>query len=221
MNSYVFDVFIIAILFALFGLSHSFLASLWVKKMLLSLLGSKMAFYRITYNIFSLISLFVIYQLSPKPSLKIYDLPNPFDLIILIPQFAGIAGFLWTLKFFDTKEFLGLNQIYRYFNDQYNSEELDERLTLRIEGPYRYSRHPVYLFSIMILIFRPVMDLFYLTILLCIITYFYIGSYFEEKKLREVFGEKYRNYQEKVPRIFPVRFYSPYIKPAENSSATD
>jgi methanethiol S-methyltransferase len=52
------------------------------------------------------------------------------------------------------------------------------------------------------------MDLFYLTIFILITLYFYIGSFYEEKKLREMFGEEYSAYQEKVPRIFPLKFHN-------------
>ena len=54
------------------------------------------------------------------------------------------------------------------------------------------------------------MDLFYLTFFICIVAYFYIGSYYEEKKLVRQFGEIYENYRNKVPRIFPVKFLKPY-----------
>ncbi|MGE5845170.1 MAG: methyltransferase family protein, partial [Ignavibacteria bacterium] len=55
------------------------------------------------------------------------------------------------------------------------------------------------------LVCRPVMDLFYLTLLVCIIGYFYIGSIYEEKKLSEIFGNEYNRYRETVPRIFPLK----------------
>jgi protein-S-isoprenylcysteine O-methyltransferase Ste14 len=83
-------------------------------------------------------------------------------------------------------------------------------MTLKIEGPYKYMRHPVYFFSILFLIFRPYMDLTYLTLVICLIAYFYIGSYYEEKKLIEVFGDEYKVYQKNVPRIFPLKPFHPY-----------
>jgi protein-S-isoprenylcysteine O-methyltransferase Ste14 len=144
----------------------------------------------------------VIYLLSPKPHLIIYDLPNPYDLLILIPQFLALAGLVWSFKYICVKEFLGISQLKRYFLKNYSSE-LDEELTLNIGGPYKYSRHPVYLFSIMFLLFRPVMDLFYLTFFICLVAYFYIGSYYEEKKLIRNFGEEYIKYREEVSGIFP------------------
>ena len=207
--SLVLDVSIIILLFAVFGYTHSLLASEKVKRQFKKIFGELIAFYRLLYNISGLLSLYLIYELSPKPHIIIYDLPNPYDLIVLIPQFLSLAGVMWTFKYICFKEFLGVDQIKRFFEKRYTTE-LDEEFTLRIEGPYRYSRHPVYFFSITFLLFRPVMDLFYLTFFFCTVIYFYIGSYYEEKKLVRQFGEIYENYNKEVPRIFPVKLFKPY-----------
>jgi protein-S-isoprenylcysteine O-methyltransferase Ste14 len=203
------DVLIIIFLFTVFGYIHSLLASEKVKIQFKKIFGELIAFYRILYNLFSIISLYIIYDVSPKPRIIIYDLHNPLDLIILIPQFLSLAGVFWVFKYICLREFLGLDQIKRFFGKRYTTE-LDEEFTLRIEGPYRYSRHPIYFFSITFLVFRPVMDLFYLTFFICIVVYFYIGSYYEEKKLVRQFGDIYENYKKEVPGIFPVKLFKPY-----------
>ena len=207
----VFDVSIIVLLFTLFAVLHSLLASIANKKRFKENFGDLIAFYRLGYNIFSLASFYLIYVFSPKPHIIIYDLPTPYDFIILIPQLLAFAGLFWVFKYICIKEFLGISQIKRYINKTYSSE-LDEELTFTIGGPYKYSRHPVYLFSILFLLFRPVMDLFYLTFFICIVAYFYAGSYYEEKKLVQHFGEEYLKYREKVSRIFPsipLKVYNP------------
>jgi len=206
---YVIDVLIIILLFCLYALIHSYLASIKVKEWFKKNFGDLIAFYRLGYNIFALASFYLIYELSPKPHLLLYDLPNPYDLIILVPQFLALAGLFWAFKYICFKEFLGLNQVKRYFEKNYNSE-LDENLTLQLEGPFRYTRHPVYFFSMLILLFRPTMDLFYLVFFLCIVIYFYIGSYFEEEKLAKHFGKIYTDYRKSVPKIFPVKLLEPY-----------
>jgi len=203
------DVIIIVILFALFGYIHSLVASEKVKNQFKKIFGELIAFYRILYNVFAVLSFYLIYEFSPKPHVIIYDLQNPFDLIILIPQFLSLAGIIWAFKYICFKEFLGLDQIKRFIEKRYITE-LDEEFTLRIEGPYRYSRHPIYFFSITFLMFRPTMDLFYLTFFLCVVAYFYIGSYYEEKKLVRQFGKVYENYRKEVPRIFPFKLSKPY-----------
>jgi protein-S-isoprenylcysteine O-methyltransferase Ste14 len=53
--------------------------------------------------------------------------------------------------------------------------------------------------------FRAEMDLFYLTMFISFTAYFYIGSYYEEKKMVSIFGNEYADYQDKVPRIFPIK----------------
>ena len=199
------DVVIIIIAFALFGYTHSILASRKIKELAVKKFGDLIAFYRLVYNLLSFISIYILYEAIPKPILVIYDLPSPWDLIIIIPQLAALAGFIWSTMYFDLGDFTGISQVLKWVKGKYNKDELDEKLTFKEEGPYRYMRHPVYFFSIMFLLFRPIMDLFYLTLLLCITAYFYIGSVYEEKKLLEEFGENYAAYQLRVPRIIPLK----------------
>ena len=205
MIGYAIDVFFIIILFAFFGFIHSFFASKKVKQIFIEQYESLIAFYRFIYVFGSSFLFYIIYQSFPKPRLIIFDLKQPFDLIILIPQFLSLAGIIWTLRYFSIQEFLGIAQIFRWINKEYNISEFDEKLTLKINGPYKFCRHPLYLFSILFLCCRPEMDLFYLTVLVCVIIYFYIGSYFEEKKLVEYFGNEYIRYQKSVPRMSPSK----------------
>jgi methanethiol S-methyltransferase len=207
--TYVFDVLIIFLLFFVFSFLHSLLASIKVKKYIKENFNSLIAYYRLGYNFFSLISLYVIYEFSPKPHLIIYDLKNPFDIIVLVPQLLSLIGIFWAGRYICVKEFLGINQIKRAVNQNYNSE-LDEDMTLTIGGPYRFMRHPLYFFSIIFLLFRPVMDLFYLTFFICVVIYFYVGAYFEEKKLVNYFGDVYVNYKKMVPGIIPYKLFKPY-----------
>jgi protein-S-isoprenylcysteine O-methyltransferase Ste14 len=205
MIEYAVDVIVIIIGFTLFAFSHSLLASFKFKKIIAEKIGNYIAFYRLVYNIISVLSLALLIWLLPKPDLIIYDLSYPYDIIILIPQFSSLAGIIWSLRYISTREFLGIEQMKRWINNQYNTNELDEKMTLVIEGPYKYIRHPILFFGGLFLILRPVMDLFYLTCLICIILYIYIGSFFEEKRLIEKFGERYIEYQKDVARFISVR----------------
>jgi protein-S-isoprenylcysteine O-methyltransferase Ste14 len=40
---------------------------------------------------------------------------------------------------------------------------------------------------------------------ICVIVYFYTGSIYEERKLIEIFGDEYIEYQKRVSRILPVK----------------
>lgn len=202
-----YDILFITFLFLLFAASHTFLASQKTKKKLVEKLGDKIAFYRLFYNISSIITLLFIYTISPKPSAIIYDLQFPLDLVIFVLQIFSAFGLIWGISKVNLREFLGISQIERYIDNRYNADELDEKLELVIEGPFRFSRHPIYLFTILFLALRPTMDLFYLVFLLNIVLYFYVGSYFEERKLLEIFGHRYQEYQNSVSRLFPTRIF--------------
>jgi protein-S-isoprenylcysteine O-methyltransferase Ste14 len=185
--------------FILFALLHTFLASFKVKSILAKRIGSAMAFYRLAYNIIFLWLFWYLYENLPRPDAELFDLKYPWDIIILIPQFLSLAGIIWTFRYFSPGEFLGISQIKRWKD----GDVFDEKLTLKIEGPYKVVRHPLYLFTIIFLILRPTMDMFYLVFLIFLIAYFYIGSFYEERKLVSAFGDRYREYQESVPRLFP------------------
>jgi len=217
---YVLDAIIIILLFSFFSASHTYLASNNFKRKLVQRYGSSIAFYRILYNLFALVTFYLFYIISPHPDLTIYDLPYPYDFIILGVQFISLAGIFLTIRYFSLKEFIGLNQIIKYYKNEYNTDELDEKLTLRIEGPYKYMRHPLYFFSIIFLTFRPTMDFFYLILLICLIAYFVVGSYYEEKKMVERFGEVYVKYRDKVPRIFPFKLFTPYMSASKAGKST-
>ena len=208
--NYLFDPLLLILAFFVFGVSHSYLASLKVKNYLKLKFPQILPFYRLIYNLFSFLILYLFFIYLPRPDITIYDLIKPFDFIILAFQFLSLIGLVWTFRYFSFYEFLGISQIIRWYKGNYNSNDLDEKMTLKIEGPYRYIRHPVYFFSIMFLIFRPSMDLTYLTVVVAVIIYFYVGSFYEENKLIEIFGEEYKAYQKAVPRIFPLKPYNPY-----------
>lgn len=205
---YLWEVVSLVFLFALYGFIHSLLASEKTKIIIRNVFGKLIAFYRLFYNLFALFGLYLIWEAAPHPSLQIYQLNPPFDYLVLIPQLAALAGMIWCFKYISLKEFAGINQIDRYFNNEYSTNDLDERFTLRIEGPYKYSRHPIYFFSIVFLLFRAEMNLFYLTMFISFTAYFYIGSYYEEKKMVRLFGNDYRDYQKKVPKIIPIKIFS-------------
>jgi protein-S-isoprenylcysteine O-methyltransferase Ste14 len=202
---YFFEVVTLIILFALYGFIHSVLASEKVKVFFRKIFGKFIAFYRLVYNVFAVIGLYFIWDLAPQPSHQIYKLPPPYDYLVLIPQLLALAGMIWCFKYICFKEFIGLNQIDRFFKNEYPETDLDENYTLRIEGPYKFSRHPIYFFSIIFLLFRAEMSLSYLTMFISFTAYFYIGSYYEEKKLVRLFGDVYKDYQKNVPRIFPYK----------------
>ncbi len=200
------DIFIIILLFTLFAFSHTLLASNKTKKAIAEKLGEKIAFYRVFYNLSSLLLFIVFYIVAPKPNVIVYDLQFPFDIITFALQVLSLIGLVWATRPVNLNEFIGVSQIKRYLRGEYKVEDLDEKQTFKIEGAYKMVRHPIYFFSILFLGLRPTMSLFYMVMFFCIVIYFYVGSIYEERKLIEAFGNDYLEYQLRVPRIFPLNF---------------
>ncbi len=187
------SVIIIIIAAALFGALHSILASHTVKAILEKWMGP---WYRLFFNAVAGIT-FVLLMGSAAllPDKVLYVVPAPWRWGMVAIQGAALIAAGLTLLQTDVWRFLGLTQILR-------SGPLAAE-TLQIVGAYQWSRHPLYLFSLIILWFSPAMTLNQLTLYLVFSAYFYIGATFEENKLAREFGDIYRAYQKTVPKLIP------------------
>lgn len=201
------DILLIVLLYGLFGYLHSFLALNKIKRSFAEKGGNKIAFYRIFYNIISIITIIAFFELTPKPDQIIFELRYPYDFIVFGFQALSLIGVVISFSQMDMGELSGIAQVKRYYEGTYDSEQLDANQKLELKGLRRISRHPLYFFFILFLLFRPYMDLFYFVLLICSIVYLYIGAYFEEKKLIEKFGDDYINYKKRVSKIIPFKIF--------------
>lgn len=81
-----------------------------------------------------------------------------------------------------------------------------EKGKLILSGSYRYMRHPVYTFTMTVLIASPVMTANLIFIILLTGIYIFAGTYFEEQNLKKRFGADYEMYKDKVPKFIPDIF---------------
>jgi protein-S-isoprenylcysteine O-methyltransferase Ste14 len=113
---------------------------------------------------------------------------------------ASIVGFYWgekALGFFDP---FGIRAIkYRIRGKK------PKEMPLTISGPYRWVRHPMYLFVLLMIWSNPdiTLDRFLFNILWTV--WIYVGAMLEERDLVADFGEAYREYKRKVPMLVPWR----------------
>jgi protein-S-isoprenylcysteine O-methyltransferase Ste14 len=89
-------------------------------------------------------------------------------------------------------------------------------VALTIRGPYRWVRHPLYLFSLIIIWSGPVFTLDRLLHNLLWTIWIVIGARLEERDLVDCFGDAYRRYQQLVPMLLPKS-----LKPLMPDSVTD
>ena len=167
---------------ALWGVIHSLLASLRFKNFLRRRLGDGfMKFYRLLYNIFAVISItLVLYLMVSLPDKILYQVPIPWNYLMLAGQ--GISVLLLFLAVLQTNvlSFAGLRQLV----------EEDKAGNLVTTGLYRFVRHPLYTFGLLILWFSPAMIVNSLIVYTALTLYVFIGIIFEERKLLREFGRK-------------------------------
>ena len=108
----------------------------------------------------------------------------------------AVLGFLWSLRWYDGSEFLGLRQ----WRGGTTAAEDQERF--RLSPLHRYVRHPWYSLGLVIVWTRD-MDPALLVTALTITLYFVVGSRLEENKLLVYHGEPYRRYRRLVPSLIP------------------
>jgi protein-S-isoprenylcysteine O-methyltransferase Ste14 len=132
-----------------------------------------------------------------------YVLATPQGIIrwlIRAVFFSSILGFYWcfcTLGFFDA---FGLSPI---LNNLRGKDPPPMPFVVR--GPYRWVRHPLYFFSLLLIWSCPDLSLDRLLYNILWSTWIIIGSVLEERDLVADFGEPYRDYQRKVPMLIPWR----------------
>lgn len=191
------------LLFVLFCVTHSFFASQKVKIRLLDILPAIKPFYRLAYNILALI-LLALFILALPADATLYKTSGFLFALLVIVQISAAVSALLTLKG-QGAEFSGLQQLSAYVRSGKMPGYLDEsrRGRLQRSGFYQYMRHPLYTFSMIILIASPIMtaNLAFITILAGI--YFYTGSFFEERGLVKRFGIDFEQYRAEVPRFLP------------------
>ena len=135
------------------------------------------------------------------PDLPLYRLDGWVRLLFHGVQFLGAGLLLWTP--WDLKEFVGLRQWERRREGGRQPAGTNDRLFTG-KG-YGLVRHPLYLGCSLLLAFHPVQTRNSAATAAAVIAYFYIGTFFEERRILRKFGEAYREYQQRVPRFLPIR----------------
>ncbi|MEW6285906.1 MAG: isoprenylcysteine carboxylmethyltransferase family protein [Chloroflexota bacterium] len=180
---------------ALWGVVHSLTASLGFKSFLHRALGGGfMRTYRLLYNIFSAVSFApILYLMLILPDRGLYQIPSPWSFFMLAGQALSVILLGVAVLQTDTLSFIGLKQLFE--------EEQPGRLVTN--GFYRYMRHPLYTFGLLILWLSPNVTVNRFVVYLALTAYILIGAYFEERKLLREFGQAYAEYKSVTPMLIP------------------
>ena len=194
---------LLAVFWSIWCFFHSWLITISVSNYLKH--SGKFRFYRISYNVFALVSFCAVWFYSQTFAVIIIYNPSGLLFFIQMIVFAlSLILFVVGAKNYDMKQFIGLNQL----SQKNISIGIGMYGQFRQDGILQYSRHPWYLASLLILWtgFES-LTMTRLTMNIVFTLYIFIGTLLEEKKLVAEFGESYRAYQKKVPMYFPLNFF--------------
>jgi methanethiol S-methyltransferase len=120
-------------------------------------------------------------------------------LLRAVPVLA-IAGFVWGVRSLGHFDAFGVGPITNRLKGR-----TDRSVPLVAAGPYRWVRHPLYLFMALMIWAYPDLtaDRFLFNTLWT--AWIIIATWFEERDLVAEFGDSYRKYQRTVPMLIPYR----------------
>ena len=184
---------------SLYGAFHSLLASLPLKELVEKRLGkTPRRFYRLAFNIIATVTFIpVLWLVSFLPDAQCYTIPFPWLVLTMIIQGLAAAGILVGAYQTGLGIFLGTAQITN------PDEKCDYCDPLVAGGFYRWVRHPLYSFGLLVIWLSPVMTWNILALNSGLTIYIIIGALFEEQKLLQVFGESYASYRKTTPMLVP------------------
>lgn len=181
-----------------FSIIHSLTASLSFKAWMRNKLDESFynAWFRLFYNLLSLATLAPILLLAVGEGKLLWEVEGNIVYLFQFLRIAALLGILLSLHQIDWKSFIGIRQVLAYYQKS-STSVVPEKLV--ISGIYRFTRHPLYLFSILFLWCKPTMTLPWLVFSSLATLYFLVGSFLEEKKMVKQYGDQYREYQKTVP----------------------
>lgn len=177
---------------------HSLLASITTKNLVAKRFPQAMPYYRLTFNFLAVALL--VFPLGLTVSFNgawLWRWTGALFWLSLSISALAMAGFLWSLRFYDTHEFLGFRQL----SEKITSVDDQERFHL--SPLHRWVRHPWYFFALLLIWTRDMNQAMLISSIMMSL-YFFIGSRFEERKLIRYHGDRYRVYRELVPGLIPL-----------------
>lgn len=156
------------------------------------------------YTIASSMVLLALIALWQESSFTLYSATGVARMMLRAVFLLSFVGFYWGIRSLGYFDAFGLDPIVK---DAQAIPVKPKRL--RVRGPYRWVRHPLYLFIILMIWSCPDMTVDRLLFNLLWTTWIVVGTILEERDLFALFGEDYRVYQTEASMLIPKR-----IRPA-------
>lgn len=181
---------------------HSAMISITVTDFLKRVLGDGYRYYRLFFNIVAIITLVPLVIYSAYVKGEMFFTWDGYLAILKWAIFAGGILLFWAgSRHYSFSSFLGLRQIRE--GSRHNLMNRSGRLDST--GILGVIRHPYYA-GVILLFWSADLDATKLVTNIVVTVYVIIGTLLEERKLLLEFGDRYREYSEKVSMLFPVKW---------------
>jgi protein-S-isoprenylcysteine O-methyltransferase Ste14 len=189
---------LLAVSWMLYATVHSLLASTPAKRVLQRRYPRHYRTYRLVYNLLAVILLVPpLWLLAAYAGGPLWHWPPPLDRLADLAALLAVAGFAWSLRYYDTGEFLGTRQLGS------TTPTLADEVPLTLSPLHRWVRHPWYFLGLVIVWTRE-MNAALLVTAVMLSLYLVIGSRLEDAKLIATYGDAYRRYRDSIPGLLPL-----------------
>lgn len=120
--------------------------------------------------------------------------------------FASLMGMMWGMHALHSFDMFGKQQILAHIHASHVQD-----MPLTIRGPYRWVRHPLYFFTLLLIWCCPDVTVDHLLFNILFTAWIIFGMLLEERDLVSEFHQHFRNYQRNVPMLILWKLHKPYI----------
>jgi protein-S-isoprenylcysteine O-methyltransferase Ste14 len=152
------------------------------------------------FTIFSGIFLFAMVLLWQESPVLLLTIEGPWRWLARTLFAAAFLATFWASRSLGSFDSLGIRPILHRLR---GTEPRQGPIAIR--GPYRWMRHPIYFFTLVMMGSYPDLTADRLMFDLVWTAWIVVGSILEERDLVQEFGEDYRRYQVEVPMLVPWR----------------
>lgn len=193
---------VLVVYLACFAAVHSLMASLPFKRRAAKILGSRMdPWYPAIFSASAFVMIIpLVYLVYLFPGKVLYVVPSPWRWVMVGCQI--LAGLLSIRAFVDAPHRFKVPL-------QLSGPGAAEAKPLEPRGIYRWIRDPFLLSGFLIIWLTPFMTTNILILYAAVTVYLYLGSLHWERRLLAQFGDEYRDYKMRVPRMVPWRGRTP------------
>jgi protein-S-isoprenylcysteine O-methyltransferase Ste14 len=194
----VWSLIIDALLLSVFAIQHSVMARQWFKRAWTKVVPEPVE--RSTYVLLASLALILLFWQWQPMKAVVWNVRNPNGRLLLQALFwIGWGLVLASTYLVDHFALFGLKQVYSYFK----GAPL-EPVPFKTPALYKMVRHPLYLGFIIAFWSTPHMTLGHLFFAIMTTAYILVAIQFEERDLMRFYGDRYREYRQRVWMLIPL-----------------